>query len=173
MRLFLILTVLVLAGFCPLARADDTLMNKPAPALVITKFDGTTFDLAALKGKVVIINFWATWCPSCQEELSILRRFYRLYHKHGLELLEISVDKPRVRESARMLMQEYFLPAAIIHDAKINDFQPTGSLPTTYLIDADGIVRAISLNPLTQPDLERGVLPWLLKIREKKPREQL
>jgi cytochrome c biogenesis protein CcmG, thiol:disulfide interchange protein DsbE len=159
--------MLVLAGLGPPARADDSLMNKPAPALVITKFDGNTFDLAAMKGKVVIINFWATWCPSCQEELSVLRKFYRLYHKHGLEILEISIDKPRVRESARMLMQEYFLPAAIIHDARVNEFKPTGSIPTTYLIDAEGIVRAISLNPLSQADLERGVLPWLMKAQGK------
>ncbi len=58
-------------------------VGQPAPALVAQELSGQTFDLAAQRGKVVVINFWATWCPPCRKEMPALDAFYRKYHSQG------------------------------------------------------------------------------------------
>src|SRR5947209_2476920 len=80
----------------PRAIADATL-GKPAPALVIEQLNGKTFDLASQHGKVIIVNFWATWCPPCRKEMPTLDAFYRTYHAQGLEMIGLSADRPHER----------------------------------------------------------------------------
>ena len=79
-----------------LAFASVTVGNA-APALVVPELDGQTFDLSALRGKVVIVNFWATWCPPCRKEMPALDAFYRRYHGNGLEMIGVSADRPHDR----------------------------------------------------------------------------
>ncbi|MGD0946445.1 MAG: redoxin family protein [Candidatus Binatia bacterium] len=70
----------------PLARAAAE-AGQPAPALVVQQLDGQAFDLGTLRGKVVIVNFWATWSPPCRTEMPILDAFYQQYHARGLEMI--------------------------------------------------------------------------------------
>src|SRR5580704_17172136 len=103
---------------CVFAAVD---IGQPAPALVAQELDGQTFDLSAQRGKVVIVNFWATWCPHCREEMPALDAFYRRYHGQGLEMIGVSTDRPRDRSDVTKVMQSYSYPAALLDDAKIND----------------------------------------------------
>ena len=75
-------------------------MDQPAPPLVASALDGQTFDLAKLRGKVILVNFWATWCAPCRREMPVLDAFYRRYHGQGLELIGISIDF--ARDAAKM-----------------------------------------------------------------------
>ena len=104
-----------------LAFASATVGNS-APALDVPELDGQTFDLSAQRGKVVIVNFWATWCPPCREEMPALDAFYRRYHGQGLEMIGVSTDRPHDRSDVTKVMQSYSYPAAMLDDAKINDF---------------------------------------------------
>lgn len=131
-----------------------------APDLTVTTFGGETFDLAAQKGKVVLINFWAQWCPPCQVELPTIGHFYRHHKGEGLSVMEISLDKPRMHESARMLLGEYFLPGGMASDMKTG-FDPPNALPMTYVIDRKGVIRNVVMDELTTRDLEDIVLPLL------------
>ena len=70
-------------------------LNEAAPPLVVTTLDGQTFDLSNLRGKVVLVNYWATWCAPCRKEMPTLDAFYRRYRSQGLELIGISVDFTR------------------------------------------------------------------------------
>lgn len=158
--LFLAVTVLSLTGYSPPAFAAPAI-GDAAPALVVTRFDGKTFDLSALKGKVVIVNFWATWCPSCQDELSVFRRFYRHVHPHGLEMIALSADGPRLRQGVKMMMEEYFYPGAMLSDAQTNGFSDPDVLPTTYIIDTEGVVRFVVKGSVTMDSLSHMVLPLL------------
>src|ERR1700742_3004643 len=88
-RIRLIAAVLaVIAALAPSSKvlAGDE-VGQPAPALVVQELNGQQFDLAAERGKVVMVNFWATWCPPCRKEMPMLNDFYQRYHSEGLELI--------------------------------------------------------------------------------------
>jgi thiol-disulfide isomerase/thioredoxin len=144
-----------------LAAADA---GQPAPKLVVRELGGQTFDLAAQHGKVVVVNFWATWCPPCRKEMPALDAFYRKYHGQGLEMIGVSIDRPRDGAEVQNVMRTFSYPAAISADAKVNDFGLPTALPVTFIIDRKGIVSA-KLTPddtaVTQESLVKFVLPLL------------
>ena len=155
--------VLAFAGFSPLACAA-TAIGQPAPSLVVQELDGQTFDLGAVRGKVVIVSFWATWCPPCRAEMPVLDAFYRRYHGQGLEMIGLSADRPHDRSDVSKVMQSFSYPAAMLDDAKVNDFGTPGALPMTVVIDGQGMIRA-QLTPdqtaVTEKSLSAAVLPLL------------
>ena len=138
-------------------------VGERAPALVVPRLDGAVFDLAALRGKVVIINFWATWCSPCRAEMPQLDAFYRRYRARGLELLGVSVDDAQDRDAVVRVMKSFSYPAALAAAAKANDFGAPIAVPMTWIIDAGGIVpaRLIAGNAVTEQSLEQAVGPLL------------
>ena len=139
-------------------------VGQPAPSLVVQELDGTTFDLSAVRGKVVVVSFWATWCPPCRTEMPVLDALYRRYHGQGLEMIGLSADRPHDRSDVQKVMQSFSYPAAMLDDAKVNDFGTPSALPKTIVIDGHGIVRA-ELTPdqtaVTEKSLSAAVLPLL------------
>jgi cytochrome c biogenesis protein CcmG, thiol:disulfide interchange protein DsbE len=139
-------------------------VGQPAPSLVVQELDGKTFDLSAVRGKVVVVSFWATWCPPCRKEMPVLDALYRRYHGQGLEMIGLSADRPHDRSDVQKVMQSFSYPAAMLDDAKVNDFGTPSALPKTIVIDGHGIVRA-ELTPdqtaVTEKSLSAAVLPLL------------
>jgi thiol-disulfide isomerase/thioredoxin len=115
--------------------------DKPAPALVLTGFDGTTFDLAKLRGKVVLVNYWATWCEPCRKEMPALDAFYRRYHDQGLEMIGISIDFPRDLAKAQKVAKTVGYPTAHTDAITDNGFGTPKGVPVTWVIGPDGVVR--------------------------------
>ena len=76
-----------------------------------------------MHGKVVIVNFWATWCPPCRKEMPALDAFYRRYHGDGLEMIGVSTDRPHDRSDVIKVMQSLSYPAAIMDDANGQRFR--------------------------------------------------
>ena len=155
-----------LAGAAHGGSALPAAVGQPAPPLVVTQLDGRTFDLKALRGKVVIVNVWATWCSPCRAEMPRLAAFYRRYHAQGVELLGLSVDEASDLATVRQVMQGVGYPAALATTAKVNGFGPPVAVPVTWIIDATGVVRArlMSGTAVTDESLSQAVLP-LLKPR--------
>jgi cytochrome c biogenesis protein CcmG, thiol:disulfide interchange protein DsbE len=139
-------------------------VGQPAPALVVQELGGQTFDLSALRGKVVVVNFWATWCPPCRQEMPALDAFYRHYHGQGLEMIGLSADRSRDQSEVTKVMQSFSYPAAMLDDVKADDFGDPSALPVTFIIDGNGVVRA-QLTPdqtlLTEKSLSAAILPLL------------
>jgi peroxiredoxin len=157
-----IIAAIVFLG-APGALADSTL-GQPAPALVIEELNGSTFDLAAQRGKVIIVNFWATWCSPCRQEMPALDAFYRRYHAQGLEMIGLSADRPHDRSDVIKFMQSFSYPAAMLDDAKSDGFDDPNALPVTYVVDAQGVIRAKftpDQQPVTEQSLSAAVLPLL------------
>jgi thiol-disulfide isomerase/thioredoxin len=146
-------------------------MGSAAPALVVPELDGQAFDLSALHGKVVVVNFWATWCPPCREEMPALDAFYRRYHGQGLEMIGLSSDRRHDRSEVSKVMQSYSYPAAMLDDAKVNDFGPPNVLPVTFVVDRKGVIRA-KLTPDQTPVSEKSLSDAVLPLLAEKPATQ-
>jgi len=151
----------VLAGGPVLAAGD---VGQPAPPLAATELNGQGFDLGALRGRVVIVNFWATWCPPCRAEMPALSEFYKQHHEQGVDMIGISADRPRDRSDVVKMMQAFSYPAAMLGDAGTNGFGAPEALPETFIIDQTGVVRAkfrADQMGVTDQSLAAAVLPLL------------
>jgi cytochrome c biogenesis protein CcmG/thiol:disulfide interchange protein DsbE len=157
-------TMAIVLAFASRLAWSVTDVGQPAPPLVAAELDGRNFDLAAFRGKTVIVNFWATWCVPCRTEMPVLDAFYRRYHDRGLEMIGLSADRPRDRGDVVKVMQAFSYPAAMLKDAKVNGFGAPEALPVTYVIGADGRVSA-KFRPdetgVTEQKLDDAVLPLL------------
>jgi len=139
-------------------------VGSATPALVVPELDGQAFDLSAQRGKVVVVNFWATWCPPCRAEMPALDAFYRRYHGQGLEMVGLSTDRRHDRSEVGKVMKSYSYPAAMLIDAQGNDFGPPDVLPVTFVVDRSGVIRAKltqDQTPVTEKSLSDAVLPIL------------
>jgi cytochrome c biogenesis protein CcmG, thiol:disulfide interchange protein DsbE len=141
-RLFLLLTLGLLGSVlaCDWASAAPVL-GEAAPPLILTELDGKTFDLAKLRGKVVLVNYWATWCEPCKIELPTLNAFFQRYHDRGLEIIGISVDFKSDIAKVPKAAKELAYPVALLSAINDNGFGPPEGVPLTYVIDAEGVVR--------------------------------
>ena len=131
-----------------------------APELAVAHADGTTFQLADLdgnpirladlRGKVVWLNFWASWCPPCQSETPILRTIDQRYRDRGLAIVGIQVQQ--TVEDGRRYAQTYQLEYRIGEDVSGDVFHAykVFALPTQFFIDANGIVRQVVNGPLDE-----------------------
>ena len=157
----IILVMAIVPAYNAFAGAE---IGQPAPALVVQELNGQTFDLSAMRGKVVVINFWATWCQPCRQEMPALDAFYRQYHTQGVEIIGISADRPHERSNVNKVMQSFSYPAAMLDDVKDDDFGDPSSVPVTFIIDGTGVVRA-KFTPdetlATQQSLLAAILPLL------------
>jgi len=116
-------------------------IGKPAPELVVTALNGEIIDLAKLKGKVVLVSYWATWCAPCKKDMPKLDAFYRRYHGRNLEIIGISVDRERDLAKVRKVMVALSYPVAVLKDVTDNGFGAPDGVPITWIVDADGKVR--------------------------------
>ena len=164
-RLLLIALPLVLVTLMkPSDLLCATSVGQAAPALVVEELNGHTFDLAAERGKVTIVNFWATWCPPCRKEMPALDAFYKRYHAQGLEMIGLSADRPHDRSEVAKIMASFSYPAAMLKDTKSDGFDEPSALPVTYVVDKNGILRAKLVpddKPLTEQTLAAVVMPLL------------
>jgi thiol-disulfide isomerase/thioredoxin len=166
-RLFLAAGLLVAAP--PALLAAPPAIGQPAPPLVVAELGGHEFDLAKLRGKVVLVNVWATWCSPCRVEMPTLNAFYRRYHSRGLEVLGLSIDEAPDVAKVGEVMRQFSYPGALASAARANGFGDPIAVPITYVIDAQGVIRAqlqaegpagVSLQAL-----EQAVLPLLAQRR--------
>jgi cytochrome c biogenesis protein CcmG, thiol:disulfide interchange protein DsbE len=116
-------------------------IDEAAPPLVLTTLDGGTFDLGKLQGKVVMVNYWATWCAPCRKEMPKLDAFYRKYHSQGVEMVGISIDFERDLDKARKAARSVSYPTGLAKAISEDGFGAPNGVPITWIIDTDGKVR--------------------------------
>ena len=134
-----VLTVLA-AGAAACAGAREE--SKPAPEFSLKDLQGIDLSLSSYKGKVLVLNFWATWCPPCRAEIPDFIEAYRELKDRGLEILGLSVDNlsaAALREWAQKAGMNY--PIAMATEKIITDYQPGDFIPTTIIIDRGGRIR--------------------------------
>jgi peroxiredoxin len=133
-----------------------------APALTLKSIEGRSLRLGDYKGKVVLLNFWATWCPPCRAEMPDLVKMQRDYAKQGLQVIGVTYPPEtvsEVRRFARKLGVNY--PIALGTKETKALFAEGETLPLTVVIDRDGNVREIIEGILLPEEFEQKVKPLL------------
>jgi cytochrome c biogenesis protein CcmG/thiol:disulfide interchange protein DsbE len=128
----------------------------------LTDLDGNPITLAALRGRPVWINFFATWCPPCQEETPVLRDAYNAHKDEGLALIAVSVQETTV-DDVRAYVDRYSLGYTVGFDATSAVFHTYRAfgLPTQLFLDRDGVIRQVVLGPVTRAQVETILAPLL------------
>jgi cytochrome c biogenesis protein CcmG/thiol:disulfide interchange protein DsbE len=130
-------------------------VGQPAPAVVGTTLDGATFDLASLRGKPVVVNFWGPSCVPCRDEFPLLETKRAEHAADGLTVVGVLTDDPV--EPAREFVAEYGgqWPTVVDPDKAIKSAYRVVARPQTYFVDRTGVVRSIQIGELTDADFER------------------
>jgi thiol-disulfide isomerase/thioredoxin len=100
--------------------------------------DGTEQKLSALKGKVVFLNFWATWCGPCRIEMPSMETLYRKYREQGLDILAVNCQEQQRDVAAFMKNNKLSFPAALDRSGEVSMRYGARAIPTTYIIGRDG-----------------------------------
>lgn len=155
----LLLGLLVYFWFRPPAWVSDT---EPAlPAMSFQLLDGRHVTLEELHGKVVLVNFWATWCPYCRHEMPAMQRFYAEWQGRGFELVALSQDENAPTVQRFLAENAYTFPVAMADGAHAAAFGGVSRLPTSFLIDKQGRLRKKISGQLHYARLEDLVEPLL------------
>jgi thiol-disulfide isomerase/thioredoxin len=130
------------AGGARCAFAAQSLLNKKAPEFARQDLNGRALDLESFRGKVVLLNFWATWCAPCRVEMPVFAEWQHRYGPQGLQVIGISMDDdaaPARRLVARLKLD---YPVVMGDEALGELYGEVLGLPLTFLIDRNGVVRA-------------------------------
>jgi len=123
--------------------------NRPAPEITVTALNGGSLKLSELKGKVVLLNFWTTWCPPCREEIPSLMKLNAAMKGKPYQMVAVSMDeggKPAIEEFFRT--SGYQLPAYTDPDGKAAAAYGVTGFPETFVIDKNGIIIKKIIGPL-------------------------
>ena len=112
-----------------------------APDFTLPDLDGNQVDFSEYKGKVVFLNFWATWCEPCKEEMPSMQLLYDTFKRRSFVVVAVSVDSSSV-EGVKKFVDKYGLTFPVLHDrrGKIKEKYKTTGVPETFIIDQNGII---------------------------------
>ncbi|MBI5474677.1 MAG: TlpA family protein disulfide reductase [Ignavibacteriae bacterium] len=130
----------------------------PAPNFKLKTHEGKTVELAKLKGKLVVVNFWATWCPPCRREIPGFLDVYKQYKTKGLEIVGVALD-----QDGWSVVKPYVDQAKMNYPVVIGDFNLANayggveSIPTTFVIDKRGNIIQRHIGYMSKSDFENVV----------------
>jgi peroxiredoxin len=153
---FMILAALLLS-----ANATATIVEGKAPDFTLKSAKGSNLKLSEHRGEVVMINFWASWCAPCREEMPILNDMYLRYRDMGFTLLGVNVEEDS--SAAKKMIQDLKVVFPVLYDTSndVSKLYSVEAMPSTILVDRDGNMRY----------LHRGYLPGYEEDYERQVRE--
>ncbi len=153
-------TALLLAlalGAAPV-NAGEPRIGDMAPPFTLTLVDGSKVSLADLRGQVVVLNFWATWCAPCIKELPLLNTYYRLSKKNGLSVFAITTQDSVPLYRLKKLFERMAIPS--VRHLK-GGYADLGGVPTNYIIDRSGRLRYAKAAAFDLESLNEALVPLL------------
>ena len=143
------------------------LAPKPAPALKLKDLDGQLHDLAQLKGRVVLINFWATWCPPCRREMPSMERLSQALQGEAFSVLAVDVgeDADTINAFNAQFDTPPTFPILLDTRSQVMQAWQVAGLPTTFLVDKQGriVASAIGGREFDHPELIQAIRELLKK----------
>ncbi|MFQ5649858.1 MAG: TlpA family protein disulfide reductase [bacterium] len=133
--------VLLVALVAQPALTKQPVVGSKAPNFSLTTFDGEQVTLSKLRGHVVVLDFWASWCKPCRQELPFLDLLRKKYSKHGLKVVAVNIDNQP--QKALEFLQTYSIKLRSLWDKKkeVVSAYDVEAMPTTFIIDRDGWIR--------------------------------
>ena len=167
-RWFLVIAAIALAAFLLIpyfrpstSAGPGTLVGAPLPELPLVDERGAAYSLAGERGRVLVVNLWASWCPPCRAEMPDLERVARKEATHGVRV--IGIDQGESGAVARSFARSLGITYRIVVDPTQRYGRAFGAfgLPTTAIVDRRGIVVRAFDGPLTYPQIVRALKPLL------------
>ncbi len=139
------LIVTVIAGFLAVNAwsAKTTLLQQPAPDFTLKSLEGPNIKLSELRGDVVLINFWASWCGPCRQEMPLLEELSSKYEPMGFTMLGVNVEEDS--SAAKSMLAELGVSFPILFDSEntVSESYEVIAMPTTVVVDRDGKVQFV------------------------------
>jgi len=149
--------LIVLSGILGMA-ARPPLVGSPAPEIVLPDLQGRDVKLSELRGKVVLVNFWATWCKPCKEEMPAMQASYDKLRDKGFVVLAVNELEDTARVAEHIRTHGHTFEVVMDHNNKVANMYGVVGLPASFLIDPQGVVRErISGSLLTESRIEEMV----------------
>lgn len=127
-----------------LATSDAPLqVGAPGPAFQLNSSTGKPISLADLKGQIVLVNFWASWCGPCRQEMPILEQLNTKYHNKGVALIGVNVEPDSAAANAWLKATPVSFPILYDVDSKVSKLYEVQGMPNTVILDRKGVVRYI------------------------------
>ena len=138
--------------------------QKYAEDFTLKMAEGGTFRLADQRGKVVLVNFWATWCPPCREEMPAMQRLYDRHKARGLVLVAVSLDADPALVPPYVKASKLTFPIALDPKAEVGNKYGVRALPSSFVVDKQGVMIALALGPrVWDNDASHALVDALLK----------
>ncbi len=157
---YVALLMLFFASLPSQAQTDHSyLIGQPAPNFQLRSLAGNTVSLSSYRGRPVLLNFWATWCLPCRQEIPFLQTVALLKKSSSLQVIGITFDDPKNKNVQRTLQRCHATYLNLFADTKvIQDYGVNVALPVSVLIDSGGIVRSVHFGMLTTKDIPASLL---------------
>jgi len=149
----------------PLSSSPSPREGFLAPDFTLDTLDGKKVTLSELRGKIVVVNFWATWCPPCRAETPALEKSYEQYKDSGVVILGANLTNQDLVSKVESFVQEFTLtyPILLDRDGSVGYLYQINGLPTTFFINRQGIIRtAVVGGPMSETFI-RSKIEALLK----------
>lgn len=156
------------------SKYEPLAVGKQAPDFALVDLNDKSVKLSDLRGKVVFLNFWATWCKPCKEEMPSMQVLYKSFEKDGLVVLAVSIDRVTTTKDIPPFLKSMNLTFPVLVDSWGRTDMPykrTG-VPETFIIDREGVIREIVIGPRDWTRLDSltvltgllGVIPKTVKV---------
>lgn len=137
------------------------IVHFPAPDVTLTDLQGHPAAFADYKGRVILYNAWATWCPPCKEEMPVLNAYYQAHKQDGFVVIAVEDGESIDEVGAYTKKMELIFPVWPDPKSAMTEAFLIRSLPTSYLIDRNGFARLMWFGAITNEALEKYVTPLL------------
>jgi peroxiredoxin len=158
-----------------LGRQDDTKsftsVGQPMPSFTVTTLDGTKLSVNDLKGKIVLVNFWATWCPPCLVEMPRLEKeVWQKYKSSDFVMVAIAREQSEEEITAFRQEYKYSFPMAADSQREVYNLFGNGGIPRSYVVGTDGkiIFQSVGYNPREFDNMKKAIQKELAKVQKGK-----
>lgn len=163
MKYVILFSVLSTLALFANAKSKHVELSEPSKDFILKSNKGKNIRLSDLRGQVVLINFWASWCAPCRQEMPLLDKIYQRYNSAGFELLGVNTDEDQAEADRVLGKTPVSFPILYDGDNKVSKLYKNDAMPMSVLVDCDG----------NMTYLHRGYVPGDEKIYKKRIKQLL